>query len=279
MAWTAPHTWTSAILPSATMNTYIRDNQNYLKVNIGLEAATELTIAAGVITKTKGYHDIDTQADAATDDLDTINGGTEGDVIFLRAENAARTVIVRDGTAGADNLDLSGSDIYLTDTDQILVLQFDGTNWLIVAPPNRVMDFTVNAFQYPNTGADWVPSITGASLPATRAGVICWLPLNFLKIGDQILSYKLVGDAAETTLLTLDCKLVRVNLADPLTTTDVAGGGIVQVVADGNFDVLATLTAAEVVATDKQYLLQLTGTTGVADAIDVMGAEVKVVRL
>ena len=276
MAWTAPPVWASAVLTSAQMNTYVTDNENFLKTNIALEAATELTIAAGVITKTKGYHDVDTQADAAEDDLDTINGGAEGEVIFLRAENAARTVICKHGTG---NLDLRGNDIYLTDTDQILVLMHDGTNWVPVAPPNLVQEFMVNAFQYPNTGADWVPSASGASLPATRAGVTCWLPLNFLKIGDQILSYKLVGDATETNAITLDCKLVSVNLADPLTTTDVAGGAIAQVDADGNFDVLATLTAAEVIATDKQYYLEILGTTGVADAILVMGAEVKVIRL
>ena len=149
-SWTVPKTWTAAVLTSADMNTHVRDNLNFLKVNIALEAATELTIAAGVITKTKAYHDIDTQADAATDDLDTINGGAEGDIIYLRAENAARTIIVKDGTAGADNLDLRGNDIYLTDTDQILVLMHDGTNWVIVSPPNLVQEFTVDTFQYPN---------------------------------------------------------------------------------------------------------------------------------
>jgi len=77
----------------------------------------------------------------------------------------------------------------------------------------------------------------------------------------------------------LDCKLVRVNLVDPLTTTDVAGGDIAQVDADGDFDSLATLTAAEVVATDKQYLLELLGTTGIGDSIYVMGAEVTIRRL
>ena len=275
MAWPTK-TWGSTQMLSADLNTYIRDCLNSLKANIALDAATELTISGGVITKTKGYHDIDTEGDAAEDDLDTINGGAEGEVIFLRAENAARTVICKHGTG---NLDLRGNDIYLTDTDQILVLIHDGTNWIIVAPPNLVQEFLVNAFQYPDTGTDWAPSASGASLPATRAGVTCWLPLNFLKIGDQILSYKLVGDATETNAITLDCKLVSVNLADPLTTTDVAGGAIVQIVADGNFDSEAVLTAAEVIATDKQYYLEITGTTGVADAILVMGAEVKVVRL
>ena len=269
-------TWAAGPLTSADMNTYIRDPLAYLKLNIGLGAVVERTIAAGVIAKTQAYHSIDTAGDIASDDLDTINGGTEGDVIYLRAENAAREVVCKHGTG---NLDLRGNDIHLTDTDQFLVLMYDGANWNVVAPPNLVQEFMVNAFQYPNTGTDWAPSASGASLPATRAGVTCWLPLNFLKIGDQILSYKLVGDATEAAAITLDCKLVSVNKGDPLTTTDVAGGAIVQIDADGVFDSLATLTAAEVVATDKQYYLEILGTTGAGDAILVMGAEVKVIRL
>ena len=83
----------------------------------------------------------------------------------------------------------------------------------------------------------------------------------------------------EAAAITLDCKIVRVNLADPLTTTDIAGGGMTQIDADGDFDSETTLTAIETVATDKQYTLEILGTTGVGDAITVMGAEVVVRRL
>jgi hypothetical protein len=41
-------------------------------------AATELTIATGAITVTQSQHTVDTEADAASDDLDTISGGTAG---------------------------------------------------------------------------------------------------------------------------------------------------------------------------------------------------------
>ncbi len=85
------------------------------------------------------------------------------------------------------------------------------------------------------------------------------------------------GDATETTLLTLDAKLVRVNLANPLTTTDVAGGAITQIIADGSFDSEAVLTAPEVVATDKQYKIEVLGTTGALDSITVIGAKVKII--
>ena len=275
MAFSAPKTWAAAVLTVADMNTYVRDNQLYLKSNIGLDAAAELTIAAGVITKTKSYHFIDTAADAATDDLDTINGGSDGDVLFLEAEHTDRTVILKDGTG---NLQLGG-DIYLTSTGLVVTLIYNGTlsKWLPVASPNIVREFACNAFQYPAPGTDWTPAISGAGLAASLAAKVCWLPLP-LKIGDGIISYKLVGDVVEAAAATVDCKIVSVNKADPITTTDIAGGGITQVDADGNFDSEATLTAVEYVVTDKQYLLQITGTTGIGDSIIVMGAEVKVIR-
>jgi len=145
-------------------------------------------------------------------------------------------------------------------------------------------EFTINAFQYPTPGTDWTPTIQGAHLTVNKATKYVWLPLNFLKIGDYIVSYKIVGDmlkgGGDTVIL--DCKLVRVNLADPLTTSDVAGGGIVQVAVDGDFDVEAVLTAPELVATDKQYLLEILGSTsnvGGSEFITVIGAEVKLFRL
>lgn len=139
--------------------------------------------------------------------------------------------------------------------------------------------FMSNAFVCPAPGTGWTPKVEGAGLAASLSAQKMWLPLNWLKIGDGIVSYKLVGDVVEVAAATLDCKLVRVNKADPLTTTDIAGGGIAQVTADGNFDVEATLSAVETVATDKQYVLEITGTTGVGDSISVIGAEVLVKRV
>lgn len=66
--------------------------------------------------------------------------------------------------------------------------------------------------------------------------------------------------------------------ADPITTTDLAGGAIAQVAADGNFDVEAILNVPEYVGTDEQFVLEILGTTGAGDEIYVMGAEVKINR-
>jgi hypothetical protein len=138
--------------------------------------------------------------------------------------------------------------------------------------------FLVNAFICPAPGTDWTPQLEGCGLAASKSAKKCWLPLNFLKIGDVITSYTLVGDVTEVAAATVDCKLVQVNKADPLTTTDVTNGGMTQVTADGNFDVAVNCDDTTV-ATDKQYALEILGTTGVGDAIIVTGAEVAITRL
>jgi len=101
------------------------DGAGYFQVptRLTLGTPTELTISGGVITVTQSYHEVDTQNDDATDDLDTINGGTNAMLLCLTAENAARTVVVKDGTG---NIALDGGVDFSLDTrkDRI-ILQYD----------------------------------------------------------------------------------------------------------------------------------------------------------
>lgn len=104
---------------------------NLLKgMNINLKTATELTIASGVITKTQSWHTIDTQADVASDDLDTINGGVDGDILYARANHTDRTVVVKHGTGNI--LCAGGADITLDSTGLFVLFIYDGTlsKWL-----------------------------------------------------------------------------------------------------------------------------------------------------
>jgi hypothetical protein len=93
----------------------------------------ELTIAAGVITVTGSRHTVDTQGDAASDDLDTINGGTDGDILILRSANNARTVTVKDSTG---NIQLAG-DFSLSSTGDAIVLYFSGSAWIELTRSNN----------------------------------------------------------------------------------------------------------------------------------------------
>jgi len=138
--------------------------------------------------------------------------------------------------------------------------------------------FFVNAFQYPTPATEWGPELSGAGLPDGQTAKVVWLPLNFLKEGDEIVSYTLVGDVTEASTASVDAQIYKIVKADPPTTTAITGGAMTQVTADGNFDVLTTLTAPEMVATDNQYVIQITGTTTSSDGIVVMGAEVVINR-
>jgi len=69
-------------------------------------APPEVTIASGVAALSgEGSYLVDTEADAASDDLDKLTGLVEGDEVVLKAANNARTVVLKNGAylkIGAD---------------------------------------------------------------------------------------------------------------------------------------------------------------------------------
>lgn len=101
-------------------------------------AATTLTIATGAITVTQTNHKVDTEGAASTDDLDTISGGSEGQIIVLRQANSARAVVVKNGTG---NIVISSGDYTMSDGKMQLALQYDGTNWRPITEPGRTATY------------------------------------------------------------------------------------------------------------------------------------------
>lgn len=83
------------------------------------------TIASGVISVYAPWHYVDTEAAAASDDLDTINGGVEDDYLVLRAANSSRDVVLKDDTG---NLRLAG-DFTLNQARDTITLQKVGSDW------------------------------------------------------------------------------------------------------------------------------------------------------
>jgi len=83
-------------------------------------------VVSGAFTVREQYHTLQTEGDAATDDLDTINGGGPGSILVLKAYDTTHTIVVKNGTG---NIKLAGSDFSLDNTLDVLVLVFDGTNW------------------------------------------------------------------------------------------------------------------------------------------------------
>ena len=109
-----------------------------LTVNGGVTLATLssiLTIAAGVITVTKSHHQTDTEAAAASDDLDTISGGSDGQLLILCCNNDARTVVVKNGT-GNLKLNVAGDFSLDNSLDYIMFIK-RGSNWLELSRSNN----------------------------------------------------------------------------------------------------------------------------------------------
>jgi len=139
--------------------------------------------------------------------------------------------------------------------------------------------FVANSFMCPTPGAaEWTPSALGVTLPTDSSAKKCWVPLDFLKVGDEIVSFTVVGNSLEAAAITLDCKLVSLTGADPITVTDVTGGAITQHTADGLIQAQKTLTAVETVATNMSYNFELLGTCGSGDSLSVIGIHVVVNR-
>ncbi len=94
---------------------------------LNFNAASELTISSGAITITQSLHRVDGEGDAA-DDLATINGGTEGDLLILYPENAARNITLKHGT-GNIVVD-TGADYTIPDNGLAILIR-DASNWRI----------------------------------------------------------------------------------------------------------------------------------------------------
>lgn len=129
-SWIRATPATILTLLSAAMGAAFSFNDQQLSAvkQIQYTAPTELTLDVdGALTVTQAFHTVDTYSNAASDDLTTINGGTAGMIIFLRAVHGDRTVVVKHNTG---NIWLPGAlDISLDDIEDGILLTYDGSHW------------------------------------------------------------------------------------------------------------------------------------------------------
>lgn len=100
----------------------------------GAQPKQSLTISSGNITPNRALLVVDTEASAASDDLDHIlqtNLPESGRLLFVRAADTNRTIVLRHNQGGAGNLLLLGGVNYSLDDDKkISVLARDGSTWV-----------------------------------------------------------------------------------------------------------------------------------------------------
>jgi len=96
--------------------------------HITAKAFATKTIATGVITVTQTTESIITEGMAASDDLDTINGGATGlnnQFLILQAQDNGDTVTLKDSA----NMRIAGDFAMDSNQDHILLISKDATKW------------------------------------------------------------------------------------------------------------------------------------------------------
>lgn len=104
-------------------------------LTLHLRNATPLTISNGAITVTQTYHSVDTEGGAPTDDLDTINGGSVGDILILRGVSGARDVTIRHGVGNIYTWDGQNITLESGNLNIVLLVKMSATQWVVVGNP------------------------------------------------------------------------------------------------------------------------------------------------
>ena len=95
--------------------------------NLVFTKGPELTISSGAITITHSFHQIDTEGDASSDNLDRINGGVNGQILILKPASGSKTVVIR---SDENNIYTSGDSSFSMDTtNDTSILLKDGGYW------------------------------------------------------------------------------------------------------------------------------------------------------
>lgn len=172
--------------------------------NLDFATAGALTISGGSITPVQNYHTIDTESSAATDNLDTIvaTNATDGFILILRQNNAARDVTVT--TAG--NIVLPGTvSIVMTAATSFVVLIYDATNtkWLCLPGADNVaVTNAANTFSASNIfGASIDHKYTAVSGATTASAVHFMINADCTAAGRTITLPTAVGCAGRTYVI------------------------------------------------------------------------------
>jgi hypothetical protein len=92
-------------------------------INLGAEEG--LVISSGAVTATKSLIQLNNESGAATDDLDTINGGSDGDILIVMSATSGQDPTLKDGTG---NMRLAG-DCTLSTSQDTIGLIYRGSFW------------------------------------------------------------------------------------------------------------------------------------------------------
>uniref|UniRef100_A0A6M3KN82 Putative tail protein n=1 Tax=viral metagenome TaxID=1070528 RepID=A0A6M3KN82_9ZZZZ len=185
-------------------------------------AFSELTIASGVITVTQTFHTVDTESDGASDDLDTINGGSTVQVVVLHPAHDDRTIVVKHNTG---NIWLQGAaDVTLDDIRDSILLVWDGTKWCDIAAGGGGVDTSGTPVDNDIAKFTDADTIEGRSYAELKADLD-------LEIGTDVLAQQTIG-IADNNLVEIDHASVADDDYAKFTANGLEGRSASEVVTD-----------------------------------------------
>jgi nitrogen fixation protein len=163
--------WENAARTQGEAKTWGDQIRDWLAQQPGGSTEASKVIAAGAITPDIGIQAVDTEAAAASDDLDTITQTNfpDGSVLLIRQAVAGRTVVVRHNIGAAGKILLAdGANLSLNSTTMWLCLKRTGTTWEEVF---RFYGSAVEAFRaYLKVETDIVAKAGGYTAAAADRG-------------------------------------------------------------------------------------------------------------
>jgi hypothetical protein len=194
--------------------------------------ATALTISDGTITinGNSSSHSIDTESSASSDDLDTINGGQDGQVIFIRLTDDARNIILKHNIGNIFNP--IGTDITLDLTSDIIQLRYSSTlaKWVVTSQQTKT-DFLSSKAQ---SGYQYLPNGLifqwGRSTVNIGATTSFSLPITFPNAahsGNSSLFQPVTGRTAPIHIYSLSTSQITLHNANASSSSDTASWWVI----------------------------------------------------
>lgn len=201
-----------------------------------LNDGSELTIATGAITVTHARHSVDTEADAASDDLATVNGLAANETCIITANNTTRTVIVKNGTGNITSV--TGADITLDDDVKAVCLLGNLAGTGVNAYPlfDEVTPSSTTTFTNKNISASANTISMGSGVTKTIASGVAaaGTDRNLIIAAES----GTADDLIEVTGLSVgESVLLRADAGDTITVKHNDAGATVKIHLYGNADV------------------------------------------
>lgn len=145
--------------------------------------SSDPTIESGLVTLPKSPGPaiysigVDTESGASSDDLGTVSGGREGDMLVIRAVHDDHSIVLKNGAGTSPQLfNDASSDVTLNETGDTALFYRASDDWLMLQSSNNSVP--TSTATHLTTVADFVDrtSYTSSSIaPTANRLVLCWV--------------------------------------------------------------------------------------------------------